>query len=46
MKTIKELFCNKCGWKWFPRIMTKPIKCPNCQTKKWGDDGKADKAGD
>ena len=29
--------CKKCGWEWYPRKETRPIKCPNaqCQTYNW-----------
>jgi predicted Zn-ribbon and HTH transcriptional regulator len=35
MVTLKQVKCEKCGYLWFPRVATPPIKCPNCQSRDW-----------
>ncbi len=27
--------CLKCGYEW-PQLIKSPVKCPNCQSRKWG----------
>lgn len=31
---MKKLTCRRCGFQWLPRT-GKPVKCPNCQSRKW-----------
>lgn len=33
--TLQQLTCIQCGWRWFPRVLTKPRRCPACQTRHW-----------
>lgn len=37
METIQKVKCLKCGYEWLPREGRKPIKCPDCQCRKWED---------
>lgn len=30
------LTCGKCGHRWIPRVEHLPVKCPACQTRRWG----------
>lgn len=39
---MKKLECKRCGWKWFPRIETKPVQCPKCKKLKWDEVKKYD----
>jgi len=34
---LPKLRCNKCGYKWYPRIAARPVKCPDCQNRKWDE---------
>ena len=27
--------CKKCGYRWIPRTLGKPARCPKCQSKQW-----------
>jgi hypothetical protein len=40
MKTIEKVKCLKCGYEWLPREDRTPVKCPNCQCRKWESYGK------
>ena len=33
-KTIQEVECLRCGFKWFPRT-EKPKQCPRCKNPKY-----------
>jgi predicted Zn-ribbon and HTH transcriptional regulator len=37
MKEIKlqSYTCNKCDYKWYPRIEKKPKQCPYCKQLDW-----------
>lgn len=35
MRTIDQLVCEKCGYRWFQRTERKPVKCPECQSRSW-----------
>lgn len=37
LKTLPTYKCNVCGHEWIPRIITRPVKCPNqsCQSPYW-----------
>lgn len=37
MDKIEKIKCERCGWEWFPRQNRPPVKCPNCQCRKWKD---------
>lgn len=32
---MKKLKCNRCGYKWIPRIYKKPCECPSCKRRDW-----------
>lgn len=32
---LKRHTCEKCGYKWVPRIDKRPAQCPNCKNPKW-----------
>jgi len=34
-ETIKKVFCHRCKYEWFPRIMTQPKTCPRCKSPYW-----------
>ena len=33
--TIEQLHCLVCGYRWLPRTANRPVKCPECQSRKW-----------
>lgn len=37
MKTLSQLICEKCGYRWFQRTPSKPVKCPECQSRRWDE---------
>lgn len=37
MKTLEQLVCEKCGYRWFQRTASKPVKCPECQSRSWDE---------
>jgi predicted Zn-ribbon and HTH transcriptional regulator len=34
---IEEIMCEcqKCGYRWIPRILEKPKSCPRCKNRNW-----------
>ncbi|MHA2247767.1 MAG: hypothetical protein ACXADY_22665 [Candidatus Hodarchaeales archaeon] len=30
-----KAICGRCNYNWDPVIKTRPVKCPNCQCRKW-----------
>lgn len=34
-RTISELECLRCDYKWFPKSPTKPKVCPRCKSRVW-----------
>jgi len=38
-KTIQVMKCNKCGYKWIPRVKY-PIECPRCKRLDWNKGNK------
>lgn len=39
---IDKVKCERCDWEWFPRENRLPVKCPNCQCRKWQNYKKGD----
>lgn len=40
MKTIVQLVCKRCGYRWFQRTEKLPVKCPECQSRSWNEKAK------
>ena len=34
-RTIHELTCLRCGFRWLPRQLSRPTACPDCRSRKW-----------
>lgn len=32
---VERWTCVRCGHSWLPRIERPPLKCPDCQSKRW-----------
>jgi predicted Zn-ribbon and HTH transcriptional regulator len=39
---LPRLKCNVCGYSWIPRISTGPKKCPECYSRDWDKENRAD----
>ncbi len=33
--TITQLFCLRCGHKWFPKSQKLPVHCASCNSPNW-----------
>ncbi len=34
-KEIIMCECKRCGYKWIPRSLNRPARCPKCQSRAW-----------
>ncbi len=32
---VTQYFCSRCGHKWIPRIVRRPVTCPKCKSPSW-----------
>lgn len=35
--SLPTAICQRCGYRWHPRITRKPRKCPNCTSNRWSE---------
>ncbi len=37
LRPLDRLRCQKCGHRWVRRAETLPVRCPRCQSVRWGE---------